>query len=43
MEEVCCDMSLTFIRGIEEYFPEAEITFDKFHVMKLVGEAIDEV
>jgi transposase len=43
IEEVCCDMSPAFIRGIEEYFPEAEITFDKFHVMKLVGEAVDEV
>lgn len=36
-------MSPAFIRGIEEYFPKAEITFDKFHVMKLVGEAVDEV
>jgi transposase len=43
IEEVCCDMSPAFIRGIEEYFPKAEITFDKFHVMKLVGEAVDEV
>jgi transposase len=43
IEEVCCDMSAAFIRGVEEYFPQAEITFDKFHVMKLVGEAVDEV
>ncbi len=43
IQEVCCDMSPAFIRGIEEYFPKAEITFDKFHVMKLVGEAVDEV
>jgi transposase len=43
VQEVCCDMSPAFIRGIEEYFPKAEITFDKFHVMKLVGEAVDEV
>ncbi|GAC40795.1 ISL3 family transposase [Paenibacillus popilliae] len=43
IEEVCCDMSAAFIRGIEAYFPDAEITFDKFHVMKLVGEAVDEV
>ena len=43
IEEVCCDMSPAFIRGVEEYFPDAEITFDKFHVMKLVGEAVDEV
>jgi transposase len=37
IEEVCCDMSPAFIRGVEDYFPDAEITFDKFHVMKLVG------
>jgi transposase len=43
IEEVCCDMSPAFIRGIKESFPDAEITFDKFHVMKLVGEAVDEV
>lgn len=43
IEEICCDMSPAFIRGIEMYFPKAEITFDKFHVMKLVNEAVDEV
>lgn len=32
-----------FIRGIEDYFPKVEITFDKFHVMKLVNEAVDDV
>jgi transposase len=36
-------MSPAFIRGIEEQFPQAAITFDKFHVMKLVNEAVDEV
>lgn len=41
--EICCDMSPAFIHGIQAYFPDAEITFDKFHVMKLVGEAVDEV
>jgi transposase len=41
--EICCDMSVAFIRGIEEQFPAAEITFDKFHVMKMANEAVDEV
>ncbi len=36
-------MSPAFIKGVTEQFPEAEITFDKFHVMKLVGEAVDTV
>lgn len=43
IKECCCDMSPAFIKGIEEAFPEAHITFDKFHVMKLVNEAVDKV
>lgn len=43
MEEVCCDMSPAYIRGIQDFFPQAQITFDKFHVMKLVNEAVDDV
>ncbi|MDQ8739516.1 ISL3 family transposase, partial [Paenibacillus sp. LHD-38] len=43
IQEICCDMSIAFIRGIEEQFPSAEITFDKFHVMKMVNEAVDDV
>jgi len=39
----CCDMSPAFISGIENSFPNASITFDKFHVMKLINEAIDKV
>ena len=30
-----CDLSPAFINGIETLFPQAAITFDKFHVMKL--------
>jgi len=39
----CCDMSPAFISGIENNFPNASITFDKFHVMKLMNEAVDQV
>ena len=38
--EVCSDMSPAFIKGVRKEFPEAAITFDKFHVMKLVNEAV---
>ena len=41
--EVCIDMSGAFIKGVAEHLPEAEVTFDKFHVVKLVNEAVDEV
>lgn len=43
IQEICCDMSVAFISGIEEQFPQAEITFDKFHVMMMVNEAVDDV
>ncbi|TFJ92726.1 ISL3 family transposase [Lentibacillus salicampi] len=43
IKDFCCDMSPSFISGIEENFPEASITFDKFHVMKMVNEALDKV
>ena len=37
-----CDLSPAFINGIEDNFPRAHITFDKFHVMKLLNNADDE-
>jgi transposase len=36
-------MSPAFIKGVESEFPKAPIIFDKFHVMKLVNEALDHV
>ena len=43
VEDVCCDMSPAFIKGVAEYLPNADITFDKFHVLKILNEAVDEV
>ena len=34
ISEVCCDMSPAFIAGVAQAFPEAEITFDRFHVTR---------
>lgn len=42
IREFSCDLSPAFISGIEEHFTHAKITFDKFHVMKLLNRAIDE-
>ena len=42
INEVCIDMSAAFIKGVEHSLPEASITFDKFHVMKLIGDAVDQ-
>jgi len=43
IKEVCCDMSPAFISGIEDTFQDAEITVDKFHVMKIINDAVDQV
>ena len=43
IKEVCIDMSAAFIKGVADNLTEAEITFDKFHVMQLIGRAVDEV
>jgi len=43
IKQVCIDMSPAFISGCGEYLPDAEITFDKFHVMKEVNKAMDEL
>lgn len=43
IKQACCDMSPAFINGISEYLVNAQIIFDKFHVMQLVNKAIDEV
>jgi transposase len=36
-------MSKAFIKGIEENFPQAAKTFDKFHVIKAVNEALEKI
>jgi len=37
------DMSPSYISGVKEYFPEAEIHFDRFHVVKLLNEGMNKV
>jgi len=41
--EVCIDMSAAFIKGIGENLPNAAITFDKFHAVKIINAAVDKV
>ena len=43
IKEVCIDMSGAYIKGVTDNLTEAEITFDKFHAVKLVNDAVDEV
>jgi len=42
VDDVCMDMSAAFQRGVSETLPFAQVTFDRFHVVKLVGEAVDD-
>lgn len=43
VKDVSCDMSPAFIKGVKTYLPNARITFDKFHILKLINEAVDAV
>ena len=43
IKKVSCDMSPAFIKGVEGNLPNAEITFDKFHIVKALNEAVDNV
>jgi len=39
----CIDMSKAFIKGVKEELPNAEITFDPFHVIQLMNKALGKV
>ena len=43
IKEVCIDMSAAFIKGVGHNLTEAQITFDKFHAVKIVNDAVDKV
>lgn len=40
---VCMDMSAAYLKGASVYLPNALVSYDRFHVVKLAGEAMDEV
>lgn len=43
IDEVACDMSPAFTKGVKDELPQAEVTYDRFHVMALMGAAVDQV
>lgn len=43
IKEVSCDMSPAFIKGVKENLPNANITFDKFHILKIINKGVDKV
>lgn len=40
---VCMDMSAAYTKGVGKSLPQAEISFDRFHVVALANEAMDAV
>ena len=43
IEQVSCDMSPAFIKGVEAHLPQAAIVFDRFHITKVINKAIDDI
>jgi transposase len=43
VEQISMDLSPSFIAGAAESFPSAKITFDRFHVVKLLNQAMNQV
>ena len=43
LEAVTIDMSAAYINAVTECSPQAQIIFDRFHVQRLVQDAVDEV
>jgi transposase len=43
IEQVCIDMSPAYISGTLEMFQNSQMTFDKFHIIQHLNQAMDEV
>lgn len=41
LEEACCDMAPSYLKGLAEAFPGVPVTFDRFHLVQLVNQAVD--
>ena len=43
VREVCQDISEPFLKGTLKYLPDAEVTFDRYHIRSHLSKAVDEV
>jgi Transposase and inactivated derivatives len=43
VSDTSSDMSAAFIKGISEHLPQARMTYDRYHVIAKLNEAVDEV
>ncbi len=39
----CCDMSQAYIGAIEDHCPDATLVLDRFHIVKALNDAVDDV
>jgi len=40
---VCCDFSKPFLSGLNRHFPNADIVYDRFHLVKMANDAMDKI
>lgn len=43
IQVVCCDMWKSYVGAIREHLPQAQLVFDRFHVVQHLNRAVDEV
>lgn len=43
IQAACCDMSQAYIGAVTEHCPNATLVIDRFHIVKALNEAVDEV
>jgi len=43
IKDVTCDMSEAFIAGVGKHLPNARITLDRFHIVKLINDGVNAV
>jgi Transposase and inactivated derivatives len=43
LKAIAMDMSTSYISAVKEYLPRVDIVFDRFHVVKILNTAVDEV
>jgi transposase len=43
IQAVCCDLSAAYWSAVAEHLPEAAVVFDRFHLVKLMNEKLDDL
>ena len=43
IQAVCCDLSAAYWGAVVEHLPEAAVVFDRFHLVKLMNEKLDDL